>query len=64
MHFGHVNGDRYSVLILDNRGMGRSGRPLMRYTTSDMAADILEVLDHLSWTAEHQLHICGISSMF
>ncbi|KAI0907210.1 Alpha/Beta hydrolase protein [Ustulina deusta] len=61
MHFGHVNGDRYSVLILDNRGMGRSGRPLMRYTTSDMAADILEVLDHLSWTAEHQLHICGIS---
>ncbi|KAI1419615.1 Alpha/Beta hydrolase protein [Xylaria sp. FL1777] len=61
MQFGHINSDRYSVLILDNRGMGRSDRPLMRYSTSEMAADILEVLDHLSWTTERQLHICGIS---
>ncbi|KAI0810420.1 Alpha/Beta hydrolase protein [Xylaria sp. FL0064] len=61
MHFGHVNGHQYSVLILDNRGMGRSDKPLMRYSTSSMAADILEVLDHLSWTSERQLHICGIS---
>lgn len=62
MHFGHIHGDRYSVLILDNRGMGRSDKPLMRYSTSAMAADILEVVDHLSWTEERQLHICGISS--
>ncbi|KAI0409805.1 Alpha/Beta hydrolase protein [Xylaria palmicola] len=61
MHFGHLNGDRYSVLILDNRGMGLSDKPWMRYSTSEMAADILEVLDHLSWTAEHQLNVCGIS---
>ncbi|KAI0517096.1 Alpha/Beta hydrolase protein [Xylaria bambusicola] len=61
MHFGHLNSDRYSVLLLDNRGMGRSDKPLMRYSTSDMAADALEVLDHLSWTEDRQLHICGIS---
>ncbi|KAI3322638.1 alpha/beta-hydrolase [Xylariaceae sp. AK1471] len=61
MHFGHLNSDRYSVLILDNRGIGRSDKPLMRYSTSAMAADVLEVLDHLSWTGERQLHICGIS---
>ncbi|KAI0536086.1 Alpha/Beta hydrolase protein [Xylaria digitata] len=61
MHFGHVNGDRYSVLLLDNRGIGRSDKPMIRYSTSATAADILEVLDHLSWTDERQLHICGIS---
>ncbi|KAI1735836.1 Alpha/Beta hydrolase protein [Xylaria scruposa] len=61
MHFGHIHGDRYSVLILDNRGMGRSDRPLIRYSTSAMAADIIEVVDHLSWTEERQLHVCGIS---
>ncbi|KAJ2973135.1 hypothetical protein NUW58_g9015 [Xylaria curta] len=61
MHFGHIHGDQYSVLILDNRGMGLSDRPLMRYSTSAMAADVLEVLDHLSWTEERQLHLCGIS---
>ncbi|KAI1358355.1 Alpha/Beta hydrolase protein [Xylaria arbuscula] len=61
MHFGHIRGEQYSVLLLDNRGMGRSDKPYMRYSTSDMAADILEVLDHLSWTADRQLHICGIS---
>lgn len=61
MHFGHKNGDRYSVLIFDNRGIGLSDKPLMRYSTSAMAADLLEVLDHLSWIEERQLHICGIS---
>ncbi|KAI0877762.1 Alpha/Beta hydrolase protein [Hypoxylon argillaceum] len=61
LHFGHLNGDRYSVLIIDNRGIGRSDKPFMRYSTSAMAADLLEVLDHLSWTEDRQLHICGIS---
>ncbi|RWA09303.1 hypothetical protein EKO27_g5771, partial [Xylaria grammica] len=51
----------YSVLLIDNRGMGRSDKPMMRYSTSAMAADLLEVLDHLSWTEERQLHICGLS---
>lgn len=61
MHLGHYNGDRYSVLILDNRGMGESGKPLVRYSTSEMAKDIVEVLDHIGWTSPRQVHICGLS---
>ncbi|KAI2601941.1 alpha/beta-hydrolase [Hypoxylon sp. NC1633] len=61
MHFGHVHGTKFSVLILDNRGMGASDKPLMRYSTSEMARDILEVADHLGWTSLQQLHVCGIS---
>jgi glycylpeptide N-tetradecanoyltransferase len=48
-HFGHLHGDRYSVLVLDNRGMGDSDKPLMRYSTSEMARDIVEVLEHVGW---------------
>ncbi|KAI1333855.1 alpha/beta-hydrolase [Xylariaceae sp. FL0016] len=61
LHFGHANASTYSVLILDNRGMGRSDKPLMRYSTSEMARDLLEVVDHLGWTGERQLHVSGIS---
>ncbi|KAG6024583.1 hypothetical protein E4U41_001737, partial [Claviceps citrina] len=39
LFFGHTHGDRYSVLVLDNRGVGRSAAPLARYTTSAMARD-------------------------
>ncbi|KAI0158157.1 Alpha/Beta hydrolase protein [Xylariaceae sp. FL1272] len=61
MYFGHIHGDKYSVLLVDNRGMGRSDKPLMRYRSSDMAADIIEVLDHVEWTEERGLHLCGLS---
>ena len=60
-YFGHERGSEYSSLILDNRGMGESDKPLMRYSTSEMAKDTLEVLDHIGWTAERQLHVVGIS---
>jgi len=59
--FGHERGDRYSCLILDNRGMGASDKPLIRYSTSEMAKDIIEVLDHIGWTEERQLHVVGVS---
>lgn len=74
-YFGHDRRDQYSVLILDNRGMGDSGKPLGRYSTSMMAADVLEVLDHVGWGSsssttsdeqqqeqqEQQVHLVGIS---
>jgi pimeloyl-ACP methyl ester carboxylesterase len=41
--------------------MGKSDKPLMRYSTSEMAKDVLEVLDHLGWTAERELHVSGVS---
>lgn len=49
LHFGHENAKKYSVLVLDNRGMGDSDVPLMRYSTSEMARDAVEVLEHVGW---------------
>ncbi|KAH7353358.1 glycylpeptide N-tetradecanoyltransferase [Plectosphaerella cucumerina] len=61
-HFAHDHGDEYSVLLIDNRGIGLSGSPLQRYSTSQMARDVLEVLDHVGWSdTPRSLHVCGIS---
>lgn len=59
--FGHDRADKYSVLTVDNRGMGDSDKPLMRYSTSEMARDIIEIMDHVGWTEERTLHVMGIS---
>jgi pimeloyl-ACP methyl ester carboxylesterase len=75
LHFGHERRDRYSVLLIDNRGMGDSDKPLMRYSTSEMARDLAEVLAHpaVGWLPSFPLappsleslprtiHIVGIS---
>lgn len=59
--FSHKQASTYTSLIVDNRGMGMSDKPLMRYSTSDMAKDLLEVIDHVGWTEKRQLHVIGIS---
>ena len=59
--FGHDQASKYSCLIFDNRGMGESDKPLMRYSTSEMAKDTFKILDHLGWTHKRQLHIIGVS---
>ncbi|KAF9876877.1 glycylpeptide N-tetradecanoyltransferase [Colletotrichum karsti] len=62
--FGHDNASRYSVLVLDNRGMGESDVPYGRYTTSAMALDALDVLTHVGWAdpaAPRSVHLFGIS---
>ncbi|EON63559.1 hypothetical protein W97_02787 [Coniosporium apollinis CBS 100218] len=59
--FGHTKGDQYTSLIFDNRGIGESGKPLMRYSTSSMAQDTMEILDHLGWTDQRSVHVIGIS---
>lgn len=41
--------------------MGKSDKPLMRYSTSEMAKDLIELLDHLGWTKERELHVSGVS---
>ena len=72
LHFGHERRDQYSVLILDNRGMGDSDKPLMRYSTSEMALDIAELLASpaLAWLPSYPLptpppprtlHVVGVS---
>jgi len=65
-HFGHDNGTKYSVLILDNRGVGLSEKPLARYSTTTMALDVHEVLGHVGWLSEEEekkrtIHLVGIS---
>ncbi|KAJ9150343.1 Alpha/beta-hydrolase [Pleurostoma richardsiae] len=66
LHFGHERSTEYSVLCLDNRGMGDSDKPLMRYSTSEMALDVLEVLRHVGWVSlssppTRTIHVIGIS---
>lgn len=42
--------------------MGKSDKPLRpRYSTSELAKDIYEILEHLKWTEKRQLHIIGVS---
>ena len=69
-YFGHDK-SQYSVLLIDNRGVGESDRPILRYTTSAMALDYLEVLTHLNWipsdwpnpasAPDRAFHLVGIS---
>lgn len=63
LYFGHTvpNSSKYSVLVVDPRGMGKSSAPLARYTTTSMAQDIISVLDHVSWTSLRSVHVIGIS---
>jgi pimeloyl-ACP methyl ester carboxylesterase len=59
--FAHLKADQYSSLVLDNRGIGESDKPFSRYTTSEMARDVLDVVDHLGWTGARELHVIGVS---
>ena len=59
--FGHTEGDKYQCLIFDLRGMGESDKPLLRYTTSEMAKDVIELLDHVGWKDDRSVHVVGIS---
>ncbi|KAK5992497.1 Ribophorin II [Cladobotryum mycophilum] len=60
-YFGHDRSSQYSILLVDNRGIGGSDKPFSRYSTSEMALDFIEVLDHVGWTAEREFHLAGIS---
>lgn len=73
-YFGHDRSTRYSCLVLDNRGMGLSDKPACRYTTSEMARDVIELLEHVGWLspttlssstqeiqAQRDIHLVGIS---
>jgi hypothetical protein len=59
--FAHTKGDQYSSLVTDNRGIGDSDKPTSRYSTSEMAKDMVEVVDQIGWTGKRELHVIGIS---
>ncbi|KAG8709236.1 hypothetical protein FRC09_000783 [Ceratobasidium sp. 395] len=58
-HFGPL--DKYSALVFDNRGVGNSDAPRGPYTTSEMAEDVIVLLDHVGWTEQRQIHVVGVS---
>ena len=41
--------------------MGESDKPMMRYSTSEMAKDAFELLDYIGWIGERSVHVIGIS---
>jgi len=51
LYFGHEGGreEKYTCLVYDNRGVGRSGVPGCRYSTREMAGDAVELLAHVGW---------------
>ncbi|KAG0139880.1 hypothetical protein CROQUDRAFT_665908 [Cronartium quercuum f. sp. fusiforme G11] len=52
----------HAVLVFDNRGVGYSDAgPLEPYKTSEMAKDLVDLLDHLCWDNQRSLHVIGVS---
>ena len=41
--------------------MGESDKPLLRYSTTEMARDTIDLLDGTGWRGERQLHVVGVS---
>ncbi|GAA99358.1 uncharacterized protein L969DRAFT_86593 [Mixia osmundae IAM 14324] len=58
-HFGKKKNTQ--VLVLDNRGVGNSDCPQGRYKTTEMAHDIVDLLDYVGWTEKRSLHVVGVS---
>ncbi|KAG0150809.1 hypothetical protein CROQUDRAFT_652072 [Cronartium quercuum f. sp. fusiforme G11] len=52
----------HAVLVFDNRGVGNSDTgPIGLYKTSDMARDVVDLLDFLGWNVSRSLHLIGVS---
>ncbi|KAE8154195.1 Alpha/Beta hydrolase protein [Aspergillus avenaceus] len=65
-YFGHQHASKYTCLVFDNRGVGRSDKPVSYYSTSEMAQDAVDLLSHLGWIdlsapATRSVHVIGAS---
>jgi len=65
-YFGHEHSSTYSSLVFDNRGIGFSDTPGVRYSTSEMAKDAVDLLTHLGWldlssSPTRDLNVIGVS---
>src|SRR4051812_15656878 len=48
----------YQILIYDQRGHGRSFKPISGYTPADFAGDLKNIIDELGW---EKIHLVGHS---
>ncbi len=46
-------GERYRLLLVDNRGVGDSDHPHGPYDLNEMAEDVLAVMDDVGWRSAH-----------
>ncbi|KAL5340617.1 Alpha/Beta hydrolase protein [Aspergillus crustosus] len=65
-YFGHDRPSEFSCLVFDNRGVGKSDKPLSFYSTSEMAQDAIDILSHIGWIelsapATRSIHVVGAS---
>lgn len=63
-HFNHTEprSSTYRSLIFDNRGMGASAKPILRYSTLEMARDTVDLLTALNWIENpRSIHVIGVS---
>lgn len=51
----------FSILVLDNRGSGNSSVPRGFYGTSDMASDLVSLLDFIGWSGQRSINLIGAS---
>lgn len=67
MFFAHDDAERaarYSVLVFDNRGVGESGVPWSRYSTREMALDVIELMYHVGWLGKEEVQeFAGINRL-
>ena len=50
--------DRYQLLLFDQRGLGRSGKPDVPYSTALIADDTAKLMDVVGWASAH---VVGVS---
>ncbi len=50
--------DRYQLLLFDQRGLGRSGKPDVPYSTALIADDAAKLMDVVGWASAH---VVGVS---
>jgi len=48
-----THGEKCQLVSFDNRGIGGTDAPTARYTTTQMALDAMELMDHLQWKSAH-----------
>ena len=52
---------RYTSVLINNRGVGKSQIAWSLFSIADMAADVVDVLDDMQWTEDKSVHVVGHS---